>query len=160
MKVLKNDNQLSFSGHLPLPPPHLLTCYVMSCFDKPLLPPFSHNVIYGSSLKSTYNGLIFNKLCQVVVVVEQVIIIPPFDYVVLPQVVATVQNVYFQARQTGQDEAEKQRHLFQRLAVLLARGNAEALILNRLPTHPDPHIDGDQQLTFSSHYQFLNNYCK
>ena len=48
------------------------------------------------------------------------------------------------ARQTGhQDEAEKQRQLFQRLAVLLARGNA-ALFLNRLPTHPDPHIDGYQ----------------
>ena len=45
------------------------------------------------------------------------------------------------ARQTGQDEAEKQRHLFQRLAVLLAKGNS-SLFLNRMPTHPDPTIDG------------------
>ena len=47
------------------------------------------------------------------------------------------------ARQTGQDEGEKQRHLFQRLAVLLAKGNS-ALFLNRMPSHPDPTIDGDQ----------------
>ena len=38
------------------------------------------------------------------------------------------------ARQTGQDEGEKQRHLFQRLAVLLAKGNS-ALFLNRMPSH-------------------------
>ena len=37
------------------------------------------------------------------------------------------------AIQTGQYEAEKQKQLFQRLAVLLARGNADLL-----PTHPDP----------------------
>ena len=47
------------------------------------------------------------------------------------------------ARQTGQDEGEKQRHLFQRLGILLARGNA-ALFLNRRPSHPDPIIDGNQ----------------
>ena len=45
------------------------------------------------------------------------------------------------ARHTGQEEAEKTRHLFQRLAVLLAKGNA-ALFLNRLPSHPSALIDG------------------
>ena len=39
------------------------------------------------------------------------------------------------ARHTGQEEAEKTRHLFQRLAALLAKGNA-ALFLNRVPCHP------------------------
>ena len=38
------------------------------------------------------------------------------------------------ARQTGQDEGEKQRHLFQRLAVLLAKDNS-ALFWNRMPSH-------------------------
>ena len=47
------------------------------------------------------------------------------------------------ARQTGQDEAEKTRHLFQRLSILLTKGNA-ALFLNRLPSHPGPEIDGEQ----------------
>ena len=47
------------------------------------------------------------------------------------------------ARQTGQDEAEKTRHLFQRLAVLLVKGNA-ALFHNRTPSHPSPEIDGVQ----------------
>jgi hypothetical protein len=41
----------------------------------------------------------------------------------------------------GQEEAEKTRHLFQRLAVLLAKGNA-ALFLNRVPCHPSAVIDG------------------
>ena len=45
------------------------------------------------------------------------------------------------ARHTGQEEAEKTRHLFQRLAVLLAKGNA-ALFLNRVPCHPSAVIDG------------------
>ena len=45
------------------------------------------------------------------------------------------------ARHIGQDESEKTRHLFQRLAVLLAKGNA-ALFLNRVPCHPSPVIDG------------------
>ena len=36
------------------------------------------------------------------------------------------------ARHTGEDEQEKTRHLWQKLAVLLQRGNA-ALILNRMP---------------------------
>jgi hypothetical protein len=45
------------------------------------------------------------------------------------------------ARHTGQEESEAIRHLGQRLSVLLAKGNA-ALILNRVPTFPDPEIDG------------------
>ena len=45
------------------------------------------------------------------------------------------------ARHTGQEESEAIRHLGQRLSVLLAKGNA-ALILNRVPTYPDPEIDG------------------
>jgi len=45
------------------------------------------------------------------------------------------------ARHTGQDEGEKTRHLFKRLAVLLAKGNA-ALFLNRVPSHPSAIIDG------------------
>ena len=47
------------------------------------------------------------------------------------------------ARQTGQDESEAIRHLSQRLAVLLAKGNA-SLLLNRVPTFPPPHVDGEQ----------------
>ena len=47
------------------------------------------------------------------------------------------------ARQTGQDESEAIRHLSQRLAVLLSKGNA-SLLLNRVPTFPPPHIDGEQ----------------
>ena len=45
------------------------------------------------------------------------------------------------ARQTGQEEGEAIRHLTQRISVLLAKGNA-ALLLNRVPTFPQPHIDG------------------
>ena len=41
------------------------------------------------------------------------------------------------ARQTGEEEDEAIAHLFQKLAVLLARGNA-ALLLNRIPSFPDP----------------------
>ena len=47
------------------------------------------------------------------------------------------------ARQTGQDELEAIRHLAQRLAVLLAKGNA-ALLINRVPTFPSPEIDGQE----------------
>ena len=43
-----------------------------------------------------------------------------------------------QARQTGEERSEVIRHLYQKLSVLLARGNA-ALLLNRFPTFP---IDG------------------
>ena len=41
------------------------------------------------------------------------------------------------ARQTGEEEDEAIAQLFQKLAVLLARGNA-ALLLNRIPSFPDP----------------------
>ena len=46
-------------------------------------------------------------------------------------------------RQTGQEESEVIHHLAQRLAVLLAKGNA-ALLLNRVPTFPSPDIDGQE----------------
>ena len=45
------------------------------------------------------------------------------------------------ARHTCQEESEAIRHLGQRLSVMLAMGNA-AFILNRVPTFPDPQIDG------------------
>ena len=46
-----------------------------------------------------------------------------------------------QARQTGEEQSEATRHLYQKLSVLLARGNA-ALLLNRFPNHASPDIDG------------------
>ena len=46
-----------------------------------------------------------------------------------------------QARQTGEDQGVVTRHLYQRLSVLLTRGNA-ALLLNRLPTFARPDMDG------------------
>ena len=46
-----------------------------------------------------------------------------------------------QARQTGEDQSTATRHLYQKLSVLLARGNA-ALLINRLPTFVSPDIDG------------------
>ena len=45
------------------------------------------------------------------------------------------------ARQTWQEEAEAMCHLFQRLSVLLMKGNA-ALLINRIPNFHAPHIDG------------------
>ena len=45
------------------------------------------------------------------------------------------------ARNTGKDEDEAVRHLFQRLGVLVARGNA-ALFINRVPSFPLPEVDG------------------
>ena len=48
-----------------------------------------------------------------------------------------------QARQSGEEQSETTRHLYQKLAVLLARGNA-ALLLNRIPTFHNPDIDGVQ----------------
>ena len=45
------------------------------------------------------------------------------------------------ARNTGREEDEAIRHLFQRLGVLLMKGNA-ALFLNRIPTFPLPEVDG------------------
>jgi hypothetical protein len=47
-----------------------------------------------------------------------------------------------QARSTGKEEDDAIRHLFQRLGVLLVKGNA-ALLLNRIPSFPLPAIDGD-----------------
>ena len=47
-----------------------------------------------------------------------------------------------QARTTGKDEDEAIRHLFQRLAVLLVKGNA-ALLVNRIPSQPLPTINGE-----------------
>ena len=47
-----------------------------------------------------------------------------------------------QARSTGKEEEESIRHLFQRLGVLLVKGNA-ALLLNRIPSFPLPEIDGE-----------------
>ena len=47
------------------------------------------------------------------------------------------------ASHTGGAKDEVTRHLFQRLGVLLARGNA-ALILNRVPVYTDAIVDGDQ----------------
>jgi hypothetical protein len=46
-----------------------------------------------------------------------------------------------QTRQTGEERSEVISHLYQKLSVLLARGNA-ALLLNRFPTFPSPDIDG------------------
>ena len=47
-----------------------------------------------------------------------------------------------QAKSTGKEEDDSVRHLFQRLGVLLVKGNA-ALLLNRIPSFPLPDIDGD-----------------
>ena len=47
-----------------------------------------------------------------------------------------------QARASGKEEDDAIRHLFQRLGVMLVKGNA-ALILNRIPSFPLPDIDGD-----------------
>ena len=46
------------------------------------------------------------------------------------------------ARSTGKEEEDEIRHLFQRLGVLLVKGNA-ALLLNRIPSFPLPEIDGE-----------------
>ena len=45
------------------------------------------------------------------------------------------------ARNTGAEEDVAIRHLFQRLGILLAKGNA-ALFLNRVPTFPESEVDG------------------
>ena len=45
------------------------------------------------------------------------------------------------ARQTGQEEKEARSHLFQKLSILLVRGNG-ALFVNRIPDNIDSHIDG------------------
>ena len=46
-----------------------------------------------------------------------------------------------QARNTGKEEDEAIRHLFQRLSILLAKGNS-AIFCNRIPCHPSPEVDG------------------
>ena len=46
------------------------------------------------------------------------------------------------ARQTGQDEGEKIQHLFQKMGILLVKGNS-ALFTNRIPTFPETEIDGE-----------------
>ena len=46
------------------------------------------------------------------------------------------------ARQTGREEGESVRHLFQRLSILLMKGNA-SLILSRTPAFSDQEVDGD-----------------
>ena len=50
-------------------------------------------------------------------------------------------RILAKAQGIGKDEYEVTRHLFQRLSVLLVKGNA-ALLLNRIPSHPMPEIDG------------------
>ena len=45
------------------------------------------------------------------------------------------------ARHTGQDETEATSHLWSRMSILLQRGNA-AILGNRIPNQPGPHIDG------------------
>ena len=45
------------------------------------------------------------------------------------------------ARHTGQEESEAIRHFSQRMAILLAKGNA-SLLLNRVPNFPPQEIDG------------------
>ena len=47
-----------------------------------------------------------------------------------------------QARSSGKEDDDAIRHLFQRLGVLLVKGNA-ALILNRIPSFSLPDIDGE-----------------
>ena len=46
------------------------------------------------------------------------------------------------ASQSKKEESEVVSHFFQRLSVLLARGNA-ALLSNRIPTHLAAEMDGD-----------------
>jgi len=48
-----------------------------------------------------------------------------------------------QARQTGEELSDVTRHLYQRMAVLLAMGNA-AMLLNRSPASTSSHDDGIQ----------------
>ena len=50
-------------------------------------------------------------------------------------------TAFAQARQTGEEQSEATRHLYQKLSILLARGNA-ALLLNRFLTIASPDIDG------------------
>ena len=47
------------------------------------------------------------------------------------------------SRHTGGEEGEVIRHIVQRMSILLIKGNA-ALILNRVPSFPQPYLDGIQ----------------
>ena len=47
------------------------------------------------------------------------------------------------SRQTGEEESVATGHLFQKLSVHLMKGNS-ALLLNRIPTFPNSHIDGTE----------------
>jgi hypothetical protein len=47
-----------------------------------------------------------------------------------------------QARSTVKEEDDAITHLFQRLGVLLVKGNA-GLLLNRIPSFPLPELGGD-----------------
>ena len=47
------------------------------------------------------------------------------------------------SRQTGVEESVATGHLYQKLSVHLMKGNS-ALLLNRIPTFPNSHIDGSE----------------
>ena len=47
-------------------------------------------------------------------------------------------------RNTGQDEGDTTMHLFQRLSLLLVRGNV-SLLINRIPDFPGAEVDGITQ---------------
>ena len=47
------------------------------------------------------------------------------------------------ARHTWQEEFQETRHLYQGLAIRLAKGNA-SLLLNRTPAFPTPEVYGDE----------------
>ena len=47
------------------------------------------------------------------------------------------------ASHSGKETDEQTKYLFQRLGILLMRGNS-ALILNKTPRHVDAEVDGDQ----------------
>ena len=60
-----------------------------------------------------------------------------------PQAIQVIRKICRQlARQTGREDSEVIAHAFQRLGILLMKGNA-ALILNRVPSFPPPYIDGN-----------------
>ena len=46
------------------------------------------------------------------------------------------------ASHTGKEVDEQIKHLFQRMGILLMRGNS-ALIINRTPVYADAEVDGD-----------------
>ena len=61
-----------------------------------------------------------------------------------PESEATIKKLSLQlASHTGSDATETTRHLFQKLGILLAKGNA-ALILRRRIVYSDARVDGDQ----------------